>query len=107
MADNDDDNDGTVDDNLTVEPDDIFAITPALTDAEVIDDRRVSGSKLYRAATQKLPDPFNVTAAGDLKTFMNKFGNRARFSGWRDILEIPKNLNDHYTSHGAIAKQPH
>jgi hypothetical protein len=38
---------------------------------------------------------------------MNKFGNRARFSGWRDILEIPKNLNDHYTSHGAIAKQPH
>jgi hypothetical protein len=96
MADDGDDNESVADDNednLTVEPDDIFVIAPALTDSEVIDYHTVSGSKLYRAATQKLTEPFNVTTP-DLKTFMTDFGDRARFSGWRDILDIPKDLTD-------------
>jgi hypothetical protein len=50
--------------------------------------RTVSGSKLYRAA-----EPFNVTAA-DLKPFLTDIGDRARFSGWRDVLAIPKDLDD-------------
>jgi hypothetical protein len=97
MADVQDENENesvAEDDNLSVvDPDDIFAIAPALTDSAVIDYRTVSGSKLYRAATQKLAEPFNVTAS-DLKPFLTDFGDRARFSGWRDVLAIPKDLDD-------------
>jgi hypothetical protein len=54
MADVQDENENesvAEDDNLSVvDPDDIFAIAPALTDSAVIDYRTVSGSKLYRAA---------------------------------------------------------
>jgi hypothetical protein len=64
MADAQDENENesvAEDDNLTVvNPEDIFAIAPALTDSAVIDYRTVSGSKLYRAATQKLAEPFKL-----------------------------------------------
>jgi hypothetical protein len=95
MADAQNENESVAeDDNLTVvDPEDIFAIAPALTDSAVIDYRTVSGSKLYRAATQKLAEPFNVTAA-ELKPFLHGIGDRARFSGWRDVLAIPKDLDD-------------
>jgi hypothetical protein len=70
MADVEDENENksvAEDDNLSVvDPDDIFAIAQAVTDSAVIDYRTVSGSKLYRAATHKLAEPFNVSAS-DLK----------------------------------------
>jgi len=69
MAD-DQDNEGVANEevaqaeNVEVDPpdddEDIFAIAPALTGSQVIDYRTVSGSKLYRAATQKLTEPFGV-----------------------------------------------
>jgi hypothetical protein len=95
MADVQDENESVVeDDNLSVvDLDDIFAIAPALADSAVIGYRTVSGSKLYRAATQKLAEPFNVTAA-ELKQFLHGIGDRARFSGWRDVLAIAKDLDD-------------
>jgi hypothetical protein len=97
MADAQDENENesvAEEDNLTVvDPDDIFAIAPALMDSAVINYHTVSGSKLYRAAIQKLAEPFNVTSAG-LKPFLRDIGDRARYNGWGDILAVPKDLDD-------------
>jgi hypothetical protein len=66
-----------------------FSLSPALVNTSVIDYNTTAGAKLYTAATHKLTTEYDLSSDG-VKLFLKQLGDPVLFSGWTDILNIPK-----------------
>ena len=64
-----------------------FALSPALANQGVIDYTTSMGAKIRKAAIEPLDVPFDGKSA-NLQTFLKQVQDRARDSGWNDILTI-------------------
>jgi hypothetical protein len=83
----DDEEDEEVEDVAAVDAPVHFSLSPALASTTVIDYNTNAGAKLFAAATCKLTTDFDLSSNG-LKLFLTQLADRARFSGWTDILMI-------------------
>jgi hypothetical protein len=71
-----------------------FALAPGLIDhADVVNYGTREGQKLFEMATKPIKDEFNLDHAG-LFGFLEQISDRAKTSGWNEILRIPPDLND-------------
>jgi prefoldin subunit 5 len=73
-----------------------FALTPALANREVLDFNSPSDTKLFKAATEKLPIEFDCDSE-NLPLFLAQLRDRAAIYDWLALLLIPKNGNEETT----------
>jgi hypothetical protein len=66
-----------------------FALTPALANREVLDFNDPADTKLFKAATEKLPIEFDSNSE-NLPLFLAQLRDRAAVYDWLALLLIPK-----------------
>jgi hypothetical protein len=73
-----------------------FALTPALANREVLDFNDPADTKLFKAATEKLPIEFDCSSE-NLPLFLAQLRDRAAVYDWLTLLLIPKDGNEEMT----------
>ena len=73
-----------------------FALTPALANREVLDFTDPADTKLFKAATEKLPIEFDCDSE-NLPLFLAQLRDRAAVYDWLALLLIPKAGNEEMT----------
>ena len=84
--DNDDDEDASTEEV-------IFALTPGTFETNILNYKKTSHIKLYKAATSKLPVEIDCSPK-TMKLFLSSLEDRAMSYGWDYILNIPDRVND-------------
>jgi hypothetical protein len=73
-----------------------FALTPALANREILDYNDPSDTKLFKAATEKLPIEFDCSSE-NLPLFLAQLRDRAAVYDWLALLLIPKDGHEEMT----------
>ena len=73
-----------------------FALTPAQANTEVIDFNDPAGTKLFKAATEKLAIEFDCSTES-LPLFLAQLRDRAAIFDWLALLLVPKGGNEEMT----------
>ncbi len=73
-----------------------FALTPALANREVLEYNDPAVTKLFKAATEKLPIEFDCNSE-NLPLFLAQLRDRVAVYDWLALLLIPKHGNEEMT----------
>jgi hypothetical protein len=71
----------------------VFALSPVELSGDVLDYSLTSNIKFYNKSIESLPTKFDLTG-GALKTFLAEIKVRSKSTGWKDILAIPKDMQN-------------